>query len=363
MVTGLDLVRTQLLVAEGGALPPEVTAATMTGHAVEVRLYAEDPAADFRPASGTLHRVAFPDLPGVRVDSGVADGSVVGVHYDPMLAKVIAHAPTRDEAARLLARALRETQLHGVTTNRDLLVGLLTEPDFVAGRTDTGYLVRHPPADLAARARHPDALAVHAAAVALAGAAARRAAAPVLGGVPSGWRNVPSARQLVSYRQGPERTVDVAYRFTRDGVVVAVDGTELDGVVWRGATDGVADLEVAGVRRRVRVHSIADVSWADSVLGADEFAEVPRFADPAERTAAGSLLAPMPGTVVRVAVTDGEEVAAGAPIVVLEAMKMEHTVSAPHDGVVRDLDLVAGRTVDTGTVLAVVEAVGTGEPT
>jgi len=184
MITGLDLVRAQLLVAEGRSLPPEVTAASVDGHAVEVRLYAEDPEADFRPDSGVLHRVRVPELPGVRVDSGVADGSVVGVHYDPLLAKVIAHAPSREEAARLLARALREAQLHGVRTNRDLLVGILTEAEFLSGRTDTGYLTRHPPAELVAAMRHPDADALHAAAAALAGAAVRRGAAPVLAGVP-----------------------------------------------------------------------------------------------------------------------------------------------------------------------------------
>jgi acetyl/propionyl-CoA carboxylase alpha subunit len=166
---------------------------------------------------------------------------------------------------------------------------------------------------------------------------------------------VPSARQVVEYRHG-DGTVTVTYRCTRDGVVVAVDGAELDGVVWRASEPEVVDLEVAGVRRRVRVHAVDDVTWVDSALGADELVEVPRFTDPAERAAAGSLLAPMPGTVVRVAVADGAEVAAGAPIVVLEAMKMEHTVTAPHDGVVRDLDLVTGQTVDTGAVLAVVEA-------
>ncbi len=186
LVTGLDLVELQLRVAQGEPLPPEVTGARIDGHAIEVRLYAEDVPAGFLPATGTLHRFRIPGLPGVRVDAGVEDGSVIGPHYDPMLAKVIAHGRTRGEAARTLARALDRAHLHGVTTNRDLLVGILREDDFLAGATDTGYLDRHPgllsSADAGLRPR--------AAAAALARQAANRASARVLGGMPSGWRNV-----------------------------------------------------------------------------------------------------------------------------------------------------------------------------
>ncbi|HEX8133550.1 MAG TPA: biotin carboxylase N-terminal domain-containing protein, partial [Actinomycetes bacterium] len=147
--TGLDLVRLQLLVAAGEPLPEEALHAELRGHAVEARLYAEDPRRGFLPQAGTLRRFRVTH-PGVRVDAGVADGSVVGVHYDPLLAKAIAHAPTRAEAAGLLAAALDGAHLHGVTTNRDLLVGLLRHPEFLAGEVDTACLARHPPAELAA---------------------------------------------------------------------------------------------------------------------------------------------------------------------------------------------------------------------
>ncbi|MBL7521022.1 ATP-grasp domain-containing protein, partial [Frankia sp. CNm7] len=147
-ITGLDLVRTQLLVAEGAPLPPELLTARITGHAIEARLYAEDVAAGFGPSTGTVHRFEVPALPGIRVDSGVADGSVVGVHYDPMLAKVIAHGASREQAVRRLAKALDGTRVHGVTTNRSLLVAILREPEFRAGDIDTGYLDRHDPAAL-----------------------------------------------------------------------------------------------------------------------------------------------------------------------------------------------------------------------
>ena len=153
LVTGLDLVALQLQVAAGEPLPDEVAAAALTGHAIEARLYAEDTDAGFLPCTGTVHTFEVPDRSGLRVDAGIADGSQVGLHYDAMLAKIIAFGPTRDAARRRLARALAETRLHGVTSNRDLLVGILREEEFAAGRIDTGYLTRHDPRDLAASAR------------------------------------------------------------------------------------------------------------------------------------------------------------------------------------------------------------------
>ncbi len=146
-ITGLDLVRLQLTVAEGRPLPPEALDAAITGHAIEARLYAEDVAAGYLPVSGRVERLRV-DAPGVRVDTGYGDGSTVSTFYDAMLAKVIAWAPTRDEATRKLADALAGAHLHGVTTNRDLLVGILRHPEFAGGATDTGFLERHDPAAL-----------------------------------------------------------------------------------------------------------------------------------------------------------------------------------------------------------------------
>jgi acetyl/propionyl-CoA carboxylase alpha subunit len=356
LVTGLDLVRVQLQVAAGEPLPDEVTGATLTGHAVEARLYAEDVPAGFLPAGGTVHRFAVPSLPGVRVDAGVADGSVVGVHYDPLLAKVVAHAPTRDAACRLLARALAEARVHGVVTNRDLLVGILREPGFRRGEIDTGYLERHDPAGLAAPAEPEHAQRVHALAAALAAAAGRRAAARVQPAVPSGWRNVPDADQVAVFRAG-EREVGVGYRFGRDGVRATVAGEPVDVVAGTLTAERVV-LTVDGVRRAVDVHRVGSTVWLDSPLGATELTEVERFPEPVAEAEAGSLRAPMPGTVVRIEVAEGDAVAAGAVVVVLEAMKMEHPVRAPRDGVVTDLPATAGAAVGSGQVLAVVSADG-----
>ncbi|MDN5916243.1 MAG: ATP-grasp domain-containing protein [Pseudonocardia sp.] len=384
LVTGLDLVEQQIRVAEGEVLGPDVTGARIDGHAIEVRLYAEtvargdDGVATYLPATGTLHRFEVSGSidarsagapHGVRVDTGVVDGSVVSPHYDPMLAKVIAYGRTRAEAARTLARSLAGAALHGVTTNRDLLVGILREPEFLAGHTDTGYLVRHDPVALGSGTLGAGGVR-HAAAAALAAQAGNRASARVLGGMPSGFRNVGGSPQRTGYTLG-DRELEVTYRFRRDahgaarpgvagapspgGLDVAVNGEPFgETVVLLSATPDAVVLEVDGVRRSYAVHRRAGWSYVDGPDGSVALAEVPRFADPNAVARAGSLLAPMPGTVVRVLSETAATVTAGQPLVVLEAMKMEHTVAAPGDGVLGEVRVSAGDQVDTGQVLAVV---------
>ena len=353
LVTGLDLVALQLRIAEGHPLPADVLGATIDGHAIEVRLYAEDVPAGYLPATGTLHRFAVPALPGVRVDAGVTDGSVVSPHYDPMLAKVIAHGATRAEAARTLARALAQAAIHGVTTNRDLLVAILRDEEFLAGRTDTGYLPRHP------ELVHPepdDGEPVRAVAAALALQAQHRSEAKVLGGLPSGWRNVGGPPQSVAYAVG-DRTLEVSYAFRREGLTAQVNGCGRsdDDIRSDAAEPHAVVLEVGGVRRTYRVHRADGRTFVDGPDGSSAFRDVPRFADPNAVAHAGSLLAPMPGTVVRVLAATGDAVTAGAALVVLEAMKMEHTVAAPVDGVVGEMRVAPGDQVETRQVLAVVE--------
>jgi acetyl/propionyl-CoA carboxylase alpha subunit len=358
LVTGLDLVSLQLMVAEGKPLPDEAVQASVSGHAIEARLYAEDVAAGYLPATGLLLLFDVPSLPGVRIDAGVRTGGQVSVHYDPMLAKVIAHAPTREQAARLLARALAETRVLGVVTNRDLLVGILREQDFLDGHIDTGYLTRHDPATLMAGDERR--LPVHALATALADQALRRAETSVLPGVPSGWRNVPNARQQAGY-QVAERGFQVEYGIRGPFVDAAVDGVELGPVLLHGCTAAEVDLQIDGVRRLVTVARAGDVRYAASALGATTLVEQPRFPETQQQATAGSLLAPMPGTVVRVEAQLGDSVHAGQVLVVLEAMKMEHSVRTPHEGTLARLSVSAGQSVDMGTVLAVVEN-ATGSP-
>jgi propionyl-CoA carboxylase alpha chain len=340
--TGLDLVALQLGIADGTRLdenPP-----IPHGHAIEVRLYAEDPAHDWQPQSGRLHRLEVPGVTarftalrapsGVRLDSGVTEGTDVSTHYDPMLAKLIAWAPTRENAARLLATALTRAAIHGVTTNRDLLVNVLRHPAFLVGDTDTGFLARH---DVARPLVEDEATAALAAALAI------DASRPGMPGIPSGWRNVPSQPQMITLA-----THEIRYRITRDGLI----GPEHVELVSATPTEVV--LDVHGVRRRYAVARDGDVVHVDTAEGGVRFAVVPRFVDPAEQVAPGSLVAPMPGAVARIAVTVGDRVRAGQPVLWLEAMKMQHQITAPSDGVVSDLPVAVGQQIEVGAVLAVV---------
>ncbi|MDL5202237.1 biotin carboxylase N-terminal domain-containing protein [Streptomyces sp. ALI-76-A] len=327
-VFGVDLVALQLRIAEGAALDADPP--LPSGHAVEARLYAEDPATDWTPQTGTLHRLAVPE--GVRLDTGYADGDSIGVHYDPMLAKVVAHAPTRAEAVRRLAGALERTALHGPVTNRDLLVRSLRHPEFTTARMDTGFYDRHL-ADLTGPA--PDPHAPLAAALADAHGRSRF----------GGWRNVPSRPQVKRYTMAGEE-VEVRYRHTRQGL-------EADGLRVVHADAGLVVLEVDGVRRRFEVARYADRLYVNNTA----LTALSRFPDPAAQLAPGSLLAPMPGTVVRVAqgLAPGSPVQAGDPLLWLEAMKMEHRVTAPVTGTLSALEVVPGQQVAVGALLAVVE--------
>ncbi|MCZ7431801.1 acetyl/propionyl/methylcrotonyl-CoA carboxylase subunit alpha [Streptomyces sp. WMMC1477] len=355
-VHGVDLVALQLRVAEGHALEPEPPAPR--GHAVEARLYAEDPARGWQPQTGTLHRLAVPGAAqrgtggpgdsGVRLDTGVRDGDVVSPHYDPMLAKVIAWAPTRAEATRALAHALGRARVHGPVTNRELLVRSLRHPEFTAGHLDTGFYERHL-AELTAPEDDGTGQALAALAAALADGAGGRF------GI-GGWRNVPSQPQRKTYRVGADGTEhEIAYLPTRDGP--RAEG--FPGVRLLHAEPGRVVLDVDGVRRPFDVAAYpgtdGDTVHVDSPLGAHAFTALPRFPEPTARTEPGSLLAPMPGTVVRVAegLAVGDAVAEGQPLLWLEAMKMEHLVTAPAPGTLTALHAEPGRQVDVGALLAV----------
>jgi propionyl-CoA carboxylase alpha chain len=364
-VTGVDLVREQLQIASGAPIGAHARAVEPRGHAIEVRLYAEDPSQDFLPQTGVLHRLAFPaERPGLRVDAGVESGSEVSIHYDPMIAKVITHAPTRTEAARSLAAALRETHIDGLRTNRDFLVRLLEDERFLAGEIDTRFLDREESAGLRAPLATAGEVRLAAAAAALARQAAERAAATVQGSLPSGWRNSPSQDQLVEYAvagaAAEDEPLKVTYRFGRDGLArLAVDGEPLGDVRLLQATPDTVVLELDGVRHALSVRRSTDGAGPTHVTGASgqvDLVEQERYLDPNAKDAPGSLLAPMPGAVVRVDVAVGDEVTAGTPLLVLEAMKMEHEIVATLDGTVTELPVQVGMQVDAGALLAAIEA-------
>lgn len=355
-VFGLDLVALQLRIAEGGPLPADGPPQPR-GHAVEARLYAEDPARDWQPQTGALLTLDVPEEAGLRLDTGYTGGDTIGVHYDPMLAKVIAHAPTRTEAVRHLARALERARVHGPATNRDLLVRSLRHPDFAAARLDTGFYDRH----LDALTQRSASLELAALAAALADASANSSteAGPGRPASPGparfgAWRNLPSQPQTKRYRSEPDGTeTEAAYRTTRTGPVPAGEAT---GVRVISARPGRVTLETGGVTRHFTVTTHQDRVYVDTDTGSHTLTALPRFTDPTERTEPGSLLAPMPGTVVRLAdgLAPGSAVEAGQPLIWLEAMKMEHRILAPASGVLTALHAAPGRQVEVGALLAVV---------
>jgi propionyl-CoA carboxylase alpha chain len=359
LTTGLDLVEWQLAVADGEALPAEPPVST--GHSIEARLYAEDPARGWQPQAGRIHHFDVPGAvshfgplttTGIRLDSGIADGSVVSIYYDPMLAKVIALAPTRARAAHVLADALSRTRLHGLRTNRDLLVNVLRHPAFLAGDTDTAFFETHGLDSLAAALADDRAVGLSAVAAALADAAANRTGARVLGAVPSGWRNVVSGNQVKSYLDAAGAEHRVSYRFTRSGLHLP----EHPGVGLVSATPSQIVLSHAEVAAAFTVTRYGNAVYVDSPLGPVALTALPRFPEADSAVARGSLVAPMPGAVIRLGANLGDVVTAGQPLVWLEAMKMEHTITAPVDGVLIELDVSVGQHVEVGAVLARVDS-------
>ena len=359
--TGLDLVELQLAVADGARLDSEPPVAQ--GFSIEARLYAEDPARDWQPQAGPVHRIDVPVVrtefatlgarTGVRLDSGIVDGSVVSIHYDPMLAKVISYAPTRRQSAMVLADALTRSRLHGVRTNRDLLVNVLRHRAFLDGATDTAFFDTHGLADLAAPLADAEGIQLSAIAAALADAASNRATATVFGSIPSGWRNLASGYQVKTYLDDGGTEHRIEYRFTRTGLVLPADestrlvSASADEVVLADGNGVASSFAVAGHGRDI---------YVDSARGPVHLVALPRFPEPGSAVEKGSLVAPMPGNVIRLGAAVGDTVTSGQPLIWLEAMKMEHTITAPADGVLAELNVASGQQVEVGAVLARVEA-------
>ncbi|HEX2404977.1 MAG TPA: biotin carboxylase N-terminal domain-containing protein, partial [Acidimicrobiia bacterium] len=345
MITGLDLVRLQIEIADGAPIEIEPT---ISGHAIEARLYAEDPRNDFLPVTGTIQRFAVPDLPGLRVDSGVEDGSRVSVYYDPMLAKVIAHGATRDDAAETLSQALRRAVLHGPVTNRELLVRILDHEEFRLGAIDTHFLERHDPAYLGRPLADMETEFLSALAAALADQASERGRSRVLATIPSGWRNRPGQYQERTYR-GDHGTHVIRYSVTGTPLVEGLGPLEIT-----MCTPDRVDFSQDGLDLSFGVARYGEVRHVDSEQAPVRLVALPRFPSSEFVDSPGSLHAPMPGRVVRVEARVGDSVRAGQALVVLEAMKMEHTLRAPHDGTVSEIDCSSGDQVEAGAVLVVI---------
>ena len=357
MVTGIDLVELQVRIAAGEKLPITQDDITMTGHAIEARVYAEDPARGFLPTGGDVLDLAEPHGPGVRVDSGLARGTAVGSDYDPMLAKVIAHADDRPTALRALDRALADTAVLGVTTNIEFLRFLLADPDVVAGQLDTGLLDRRT-ADFVAAQPGDDELIAAAAYKWL-----RSWPTPTgnLWDVPSGWRIGERAPTTLRLHSG-DRTDHVYLTGTPQAATAVVE----DGAA-RPATSGIGEphtltatldgdrlaVTLDGLRTDYLVAATDGQIW---LAGGGRTAVVDALREPPVRpddahSGDAELVSPMPGSVVAVGIDDGGTVSAGAVVVAVEAMKMEHALTAPVDGVV-ELLVAVGDQVKVGQPLA-----------
>ncbi len=346
LVYGIDLVEAQLRIAAGERVEIAQERIRPTGHSVEARVYAEDPAAGFLPATGTLRAWRTPRALGVRVDSGVAEGQRLTTHYDPLLAKVIAHGPDRPTALRRLQRALGELVVLGVPTSVAFSRALLAHPDVRAGALDTGLLERV--LEQSAFSPPPDLLG--AAALALFLADVERAEQK--SSVPFAWTvGGPAA----TWRRRVEHAGTVQELWVRGTPAEAEVGCGVQ--AWRGGVSRLAGGDVRvkldGCARRYALAGDADALW----VGRDGhqlcLLSVATVADQASALI-GSLEAPMPGTVLLVKVTDGDQVHQGQVLLVLESMKMELEISAPRDGVVEGLSLSPGDRVGVGQALLAV---------
>ncbi|MCO8126057.1 biotin/lipoyl-binding protein [Acidimicrobiia bacterium EGI L10123] len=384
-VTGLDLVELQLRVAAGEALPLTQDDVRFDGHAIEVRVVAEDPAAGWLPSTGTVTRFQIGTLAGanpletgsadvaaVRVDTGFRAGSVVSADYDSLLAKVISHAPTRSEAAAVLARALRSAVVTGVRTNVDAMAALLVEEDFLAARTPTAYLDEHPDVAHAAGPTGDDRVAQLLAA-AIADERAARADDRHWGFAPSGWRNLRTQGQRSTWIDGRGDELDVELEASGDGryhVLVGPfptpteDGSLSEDTRRRaevratasaqGGRSGIS-VELEGVRRHLTVERDGDETHVSGPAGRTTWHRAPRFQDHDAAAAGGGPVSPLPGTVLSVHVEEGDDVEDGQLLVVVEAMKMEHKITAPAAATVTEVKVAAGQRVDAGDVLVLLD--------
>ncbi len=338
-ITGFDLVAMQIAVAEGETLPVTQDQITATGHAFEVRLYAEDPSNGFLPATGTLDILDFPTADnGVRVDTAVRQGDVISPHYDPMIAKLIVTGPNRNAALLKMSKALEELVVHGCVTNRAFLSALVIDADFAAGRVDTGLIDRKG-ADLTVR---PDPTAHTLALAALAAVRPADAEDPF-----ANFRLWGAARQAVTFEGDPNISIFVETTASETKVTTPLGDVTFSAVLQNGPELWV---EENAVKSRAIVHKTGHGVLVQTA-GHDRFF---KFFDPSASASsgkAGALTAPMPGNVIAVVAKAGDSVSEGDRLLVMEAMKMEHAITAAQDGVIAEMLVSQGDQVEQGALL------------
>ena len=354
-IIGKDLVREQIRVAEGETLSFTQEDISINGHAIEARLYAEDPAKGFLPAPGPVLAWTPSTIGKARFDSGVETGSEISTQFDPMIAKVIVHAPTRREAVSRLARVLETTEIQGLKTNRDFLVTTLRTPEYLAGDTTTDFIERVKPALTREVSRQE--LVEAAIATTIEGQARRRAAAKVLGTMSSGWRNSTMPMERISYKFGKKDEVEVTYKRQRSGTFAVHVDEQTMHVTCYASGEGNVDLDLDGRRLHFNVSPHADDWLIHSNHGDLCLTELPRYPSTDSDESGGGLTAPMPGSVLETQVAAGAKVAKGDLLVILEAMKMEHRITAPRDGVVESVHVNVGEQVENAQLLVTLAVV------
>ncbi len=350
MITGIDIVKEQIRIAKGQALKLTQEDITFTGHSIEARIYAEDPANDFLPSTGKLIADNHQNNRALRWDTGVEAGMQIGTDFDPMLAKVISYGSTREEASEKLAAGLEKTHFGGFANNIGFLSNILRSKDFIAGNTTTDFIELYQPEGQFILSESERKLTTISAALWL--QELNRRTATVLKNIPSGWHNARLPNQRISFEIDGEE-FETQYKRLRDSSFKTSDGAIA--IVHAWSIDSI-DIEINGLRCKYNITKDEDLILITHQRGSKVLKILPRFQSSSTKTPEGSLVSPMPGKVIEVNVKQGQKVAMGDELVVIEAMKMNHAISADQDGIVDEIFIKVGDQVDLGANLLILES-------
>ena len=350
MITGIDIVKQQIHIARGEALKLTQEDITFTGHSIEARIYAEDPANDFLPSTGKLIADNHKNDNGLRWDTGVEAGMQIGTDFDPMLAKVISHGSSREESSEKLAIGLEKAHFGGFTNNIGFLCNILRNQDFIAGNTTTDFIELYKPEGQIILSESERILTGISAALWI--QEINRKTATVLKNIPSGWHNARLPNQRISFEIDGEE-IEIKYKRLRDNSFKTPDGTIA--IVHGWSRDSI-DIEINGLRYKYNITKDEDLILITHQRGSKVLKVLPRFQSSSAKTPEGSLVSPMPGKVTEVNVKQGQKVSMGDELVVIEAMKMNHAISADQDGTVDEIFIKVGDQVDLGANLLILES-------
>ena len=350
MVTGMDIVELQLKIADDQSLDIKQSDLEFNGHSIEVRIYAEDPLNDFLPSNGKIIADRNHDLDQARWDSGVCEGMIIGTDFDPMLAKVISHDKTRELAASKLAKELENTHFGGFTNNIDFLINILRNERFLKGDTTTDFIDRcQPPRSIELDSKEINFLLMSAT---LWIQNINHSNANVLRHIPSGWHNARLPFQRTMFEIDDE-AFTVRYKQQRNGSFLD-DNNQI--AIINDVTDEFIDIEFANVRRRVNITRYENLYLVQHDRGHKLIKLLPRFKNEQDLIQKGSLISPMPGKVTEMNVKVGDNITKGQKLLVMEAMKMNHSISSDRDGIVKEIYVNKGDQLETGTSLLLLKS-------